>query len=301
MGTTGESPTLNWGRAQTASSKKWPKIKNKCTCIAGTGSNNTATFCHGTCRSGRRGCGAAGGPLLQWSQFPGNSKEYVAPALQFPSLDIIPYVIPGRTGAQLLPEDLAILAENFENVRTVKEATGSLDNMRKPEKCCGSDYVILSGDDGYHIQNDDRSGHQGAGVISVVSNIAPKSVTEMVALLVKGETAEAEKRFQALAPLFNLVTVKTREKTPYGEVDCRARNPLALKTLMNILGMPSGPCRRPLGKMMKNGVDTVLAAVRQTQASHPEILAPVANFFIVDIDKRINTPALRGAVLFGSY
>ncbi|MEZ4567553.1 MAG: dihydrodipicolinate synthase family protein [Desulfobacterales bacterium] len=49
-------------------------------------------------------------------------------------MDIIPYVIPGRTGAQLLPEDLAILAENFENVRTVKEATGSLDNMRKNQK-----------------------------------------------------------------------------------------------------------------------------------------------------------------------
>ena len=304
VGTTGESPTLNWDEHNRVIKEVAEKSKNKCTCIAGTGSNNTAETLFATEHAAAAGVDAV---LLVDPYYNGPSsleirKEYVAPvALQFPSLEIIPYVIPGRTGAQLLPEDLAILAENFENVRTVKEATGSLDNMRKTRKCCGPDYVILSGDDGITFKMMTDPDIRGAGVISVVSNIAPKSVTEMVALLVKGETAEAEKRFQALAPLFNLVTVKTREKTPYGEVDCRARNPLALKTLMNILGMPSGPCRRPLGKMMKNGVDTVLAAVRQTQASHPEILAPVANFFNVDIDERINTPAFWEDLYYSSY
>jgi 4-hydroxy-tetrahydrodipicolinate synthase len=130
---------------------------------------------------------------------------------------------------------------------------------------------------------------QATGVISVISNIAPKAVSDMVNLLIEGQFAEAEKYHAALLPLFNLVTVKTKEKTPYGETTCRARNPLAVKTLMNILGMPSGHCRRPMGKMTRNGIEQVLSTVRQVQSSHPEILAPAAEFFNIDIAARINT------------
>ncbi len=97
-----------------------------------------------------------------------------------------------------------------------------------------------------------------------------------------------EPNFQRLDPLFELVTVKTTEKTPYGEVVCRARNPLAAKTLMMILGMPSGPCRPPTGKMTKNGLEKVLSAARKVQADNPEILKPLADFFGVDIDERLN-------------
>ena len=123
----------------------------------------------------------------------------------------------------------------------------------------------------------------------------------MVTLLNQGETAKAQKRLTALAPLFDLVTVKTVEKTPYGEVTCRARNPLALKSLMNILGMPSGPCRQPLGKMTQNGIKKVLSAVRKTQAENPEILKPAADFFNVDIDERIHTPKYWEELTYQSY
>ena len=82
-------------------------------------------------------------------------------------------------------------------------------------------------------------------------------------LLAEKEVAAAETLAKAVEPLFGLVTVKTIEKTPYGEVVCRARNPLALKTLMRLLGIPSGPCRPPLGKMSRAGLDVV---VRHRQA-----------------------------------
>ena len=62
----------------------------------------------------------------------------------------------------------------------------------------------------------------------------------------------------------------------------------ALKTLMAILGMPAGSCRRPLGKMSRNGVETVLAIARQVQADTPGIFKPLADFFKVDIDDRLN-------------
>ena len=71
----------------------------------------------------------------------------------------------------------------------------------------------------------------------------------------------------------------TNEVTPYGKVVCRARNPLALKTLMQILGVPSGPCRRPLGKMTEKGLAIVVDAAKTVQKKNPEILQPLADFF----------------------
>ena len=85
----------------------------------------------------------------------------------------------------------------------------------------------------------------------------------MVRLLEAGETGAAEKLRAGLEPLYSLVTVKTRERTPFGEVVCRARNPLATKVLMNIIGMPAGPCRPPLGKLTPNAMNIVLEAVRK--------------------------------------
>ena len=128
---------------------------------------------------------------------------------------------------------------------------------------------------------------KAAGVISVASNVAPKATTEMVGLLNAGKQSEAKTLMQKLQPLFNLVTVKTTERTPYGEVVCRARNPLAYKVLMSVLGMPSGMCRQPLGKMTAKGLQTVLDAARKVQSTAPEILQPVAEFFNVDIAERL--------------
>ncbi|MFA7397878.1 MAG: 4-hydroxy-tetrahydrodipicolinate synthase, partial [Candidatus Bathyarchaeia archaeon] len=91
----------------------------------------------------------------------------------------------------------------------------------------------------------------------------------------------------ALQPLLNIVTVKTTEQTPYGPVACKARNPLAIKTLMNILGMPSGPCRQPLGKMTRNGVDIVLVTARKIWETNPQILRPIEQQFDVKLSDRL--------------
>jgi 4-hydroxy-tetrahydrodipicolinate synthase len=229
-------------------------------------------------------------------------KEYVAPiAAAYKDLDIIPYVIPGRTGTQLFPPDLALLYKAYPNVRTVKEATASIDNMRRTRECCGPEFMILSGDDGmtYEMMTDPQV--KAAGVISVASNVAPKALTEMVKLLNEDNPSEAKSLMQKLAPLFNLVTVKTTEQTPYGEVSCRARNPLAYKALMSILGMPSGMCRPPLGKMTQNGLQTVVDAVRKVQTTAPEILQPVAEFFNVDIAERLENEKYLQGLAYREY
>ena len=304
VGTTGESPVLNWDEHNKVTEVVANKTKGKCICIAGTGSNNTAESMEGTKHAAEAG---ADGVLLVDPYYNGPSsleirREYVAPiAAAFPDLDIIPYVIPGRTGAQLLPEDLALLYQSHPNVSTVKEATANPDNMRRTRACCGPDYMILSGDDGmtYQMMTDPQI--QAAGVISVVSNVAPGALTEMVKLLKQGNQSEAKTLMLKLEPLFGLVTVKTTENTPYGQVECRARNPLGLKTLMSILGMPSGMCRPPLGKMTRNGIEAVLAAARQVHTTAPEILQPVADFFNVDIAERLENPAYREGLFYDSY
>ncbi len=304
VGTTGESPVLNWDEHNKVTEIVAAQTKGKCLCVAGTGSNNTAETMAGTQHAAEAGADAV---LLVDPYYNGPSsleirREYVAPvAAAYPDLSIIPYVIPGRTGAQLLPEDLALLYQAHPNVGTVKEATADLKNMRRTRECCGPDFTILSGDDGmtYEMMTDPKI--KAAGVISVVSNVAPLALNEMIQLLAQNEQPQAEILMKKLEPLFGLVTVKTVEQTPLGPVECRARNPLGLKTLMAIIGMPSGMCRPPLGKMTRKGVEVVLEAARAVHSNAPEILQPAADFFNVEIADRLENPKYREGLFYESY
>jgi len=183
----------------------------------------------------------------------------------------------------------------------VKEATGNIENMRRTRECCGEDFAILSGDDDMTFSMMTDTLIKARGVISVASNIAPKAVQEMTRLLNEGQRGEAEKLMDALTPLFGIVTVKTQEDSPYGTVLCRARNPLATKTLMAILGMPVGPCRRPLGKMTKKGLDVVLNVGRTVWKKNPDVLKPVADFFGVDIEARFNDQSILAGLTYDEY
>jgi len=304
VGTTGESPTLAWDEHLKVIENVALKTRGKCVCIAGAGSNNTAESIEATKHAVELGIDAA---LLVDPYYNGPSsleirREYIEPvAKEFPSIQLIPYIIPGRTGAQMMPEDLAILNEKFDNVNTVKEATGSIENMKRTRKCCGPEYSILSGDDPMTFKMMTDPEIKASGVISVASNIAPKAVSDIVRLLHEGNQSEAKAVVDAAEPLFQLVTVKTMENTPYGEIACKARNPLAIKTLMAILGLPAGHCRRPLGKMTKKGLDIVLEAARTVQNTNPHILQPAADFFSVDIEERLNNPVHWEGLYYEEY
>jgi len=167
--------------------------------------------------------------------------------------------------------------------------------MELTRQLCGEDFDILSGDDDKTSTMMISPDIGASGVISVISNVAPNAVVDMVHYLQEGNEEAASVISQALQPLFSLVTVKTHEQTPYGPVVCKARNPLAYKTLMNVLGMPSGPCRQPLGKMTRSGLEVVLTNARKVFESNPEILQPVADYFNVDLKDRLyNAKYLEG-------
>jgi len=290
VGTTGESPTLDWSEHSKVIEKVHEYSSNRCLTIAGTGSNSTQEAIDGTAHAQNAGINCV---LLVDPYYNGPSsmeirREYIEPiASQFPEVQVIPYIIPGRTGTQLFPQDLAILHEQYSNVRCVKEATGDLKNMELTRQVCGEDFDILSGDDDKTYTMMISPDIAASGVISVVSNIAPGAVVDMVHYVLDGNEEAASVISQALQPLFNIVTVKTQEQTPYGPVTCKARNPLACKTLMNILGMPSGPCRQPLGKMTRSGLDVVLLNARRVYESNPQIFKPIADNFGVDLKERL--------------
>jgi 4-hydroxy-tetrahydrodipicolinate synthase len=291
VGTTGESPTLDWNEHNRVIEKVHEHSGSKGLTIAGTGSNSTQETIDGTEHAAHIGVKCV---LLVDPYYNGPSsleirREYVEPvASRYPEVQVIPYVIPGRTGTQLLPPDLAVLHQQYKNVNAVKEATGNLENMRLTRKLCGKDFTILSGDDDKTFTMMTTPEIAASGVISVISNIAPRAVQDMAQYILNGKKEEARNLCTALQPLFDIVTVKTQEQTPFGPVTCKARNPLAYKTLMNVLGMPSGPCRQPLGKMTRNGLETVLANARKVYEKDPEILAPIEDFFDVSIQERLN-------------
>jgi 4-hydroxy-tetrahydrodipicolinate synthase len=290
VGTTGESPTLNWDEHNKVIEEVYDAVGTKGLTIAGTGSNSTRETMKGTEHAAQIGVKCV---LLVDPYYNGPSsleirKEYVEPvAKNFPEVQVMPYVIPGRTGTQLLPQDLAILHEQYPNISSVKEATGDLDNMRLTRKLCGLNFTILSGDDDKTFDMMTAPDIAASGVVSVVSNIVPRTVQSLTQALLDKEIEEARRLYAVLKPFFSMVTVKTQESSRFGSMTCKARNPLAFKTLMNILGMPSGPCRQPLGKMTPAGLQVVLSNARMVYETNPEILKPIEDFFSVDLSARL--------------
>ncbi|MCX8118050.1 MAG: 4-hydroxy-tetrahydrodipicolinate synthase [Desulfobacterota bacterium] len=289
-GTTGESPTLDWKEHDRVITKTVKLAKGKAFVIAGTGSNSTREAFRGTKHAVEVG---AQGALLVDCYYNGPSslelrtQYYEVIAKAFRKTYIVPYVIPGRTGTKLEVEDLAILHRKFKNVRAVKEATGDLDRMAKTRRLCGEDFDILSGDDDKTFEMMTREDIRATGVISVMSNIVPGPINVMVMSILKGDMERANYLKGVLDPLFKVVTVNTVESYEGFEVPCRFRNPVAIKTMMRGLGMPSGPCRQPLGKMTPKGVEIVRNALKAVYEKDRSILQPIEEFYKVKIEDRL--------------
>jgi 4-hydroxy-tetrahydrodipicolinate synthase len=304
VGTTGESPTLTWEEHIEVIKKTLDEVDERCEVIAGTGSNSSKEAIEATKESYDLGVKSV---LLVDPYYNGPSsleirREYLEPiASKFPEIELIPYIIPGRTGTKLLPQDLAILHKKFKNVNAVKEATGDLENARVTRALCGEYFSILSGDDDktFLLMTDPKV--KANGVISVTSNVAPSAVKEMVKSLNLGDFEKAEAIAKGLKPLFEVVTVVTQEETEYGEVSCKARNPLPYKTLMNILGMPAGPCRSPLGKMTKKAVAFLISKAKQVYENNPEFLTSIEEFFDVDLSERLYNEKHLEGLFYESY
>lgn len=289
-GTTGESPTIDWREHDRVITKTVRLAKGKAFVIAGTGSNSTREACRGTKHAVE--VGAQGVLLVDCYYNAPSSLElrtqyYEVVAKAFRKAFIIPYIIPGRTGTKLEVEDLAILHRKFKNVRSVKEATGDLERMAKTRSLCGDDFDILSGDDDKTFDMMTREDIRASGVISVMSNIVPGPINEMIKAIRNRDMEKANRLKNALDPLFKIVTVNTIESYEGFEVPNKFRNPLSIKTIMKGLGLPSGPCRPPLGRMTPRGVEVVRNALKVVYEKDKEIFWPIQDFYKINIEDRL--------------
>ena len=146
------------------------------------------------------------------------------------SLPIILYNVPSRTGINITPETCFELSQ-IDNIVGIKEASGNISQIAKIASLCGNDFSIYSGNDDQIVPILSLG---GKGVISVLSNVAPKLACSITNLFLKKATDEAcYYQLQAL-PLINALFAET--------------NPIPVKEAINLLGYDFGNPRLPLVK-----------------------------------------------------
>lgn len=295
-GTTGESPTLTWSEHEALVSCAIDEVDGRVGVMAGAGSNNTREAIAGTRDAKERGASAA---LLVDCYYNGPSSQELRDAYYrrirdaVPDLPLVPYVVPGRTGCALSPEDVALLhLESPERVPAVKEATADLARMRVERDLAGDGLAILSGDDHLALATILDPAVRAAGVISVMANLVPAAMVSMVEAAREGDRVEAETIGKRIEPLLAMVGVSaaSERQLPNGRrvrVHDRYRNPRPLKTMMAGLGMLESTCRPPLGAMSELAVEMCRAAVRDVWERAPEVLRPIEDAFDVRIEARL--------------
>lgn len=300
-GTTGESPTLTWQEHDEAVGLAVDTADGRVGVLAGTGSNNTLEAIRGTKDARERGASAC---LLVDCYYNGPSSlelrnEYYQRVLDaVPDIPIVPYVIPGRSGCALSAEDLALLhLADPKRVPAVKQATGDLDRMRWDRELAGATLSILSGDDDITLAMMADPVIQCSGVISVMSNIVPRAISDMVAAQTAGRAGGAGEIAGKIRPILQLVVCKAHNvrTMPDGrtlELEDRFRNPVPVKTMMAGLGMVNGISRPPLGRMSRRAVELCREALRQIWNVAPEYLRPIGEHFDVDVQKRLEDDAV---------
>ncbi|MEM1415018.1 MAG: 4-hydroxy-tetrahydrodipicolinate synthase [Myxococcota bacterium] len=295
-GTTGESPTLSWEEHDALVSQAIAVAGDRVGVLAGTGSNNTGEAIRGTEDALRLGASAA---LVVDCYYNGPSSlelrtEYYERVLKaVPDIPLVPYVIPGRTGCALSAEDLAMLhLADPARIPAVKQATGDLDRMRTDRALSGPGLAILSGDDDLTLPMMNDPGIQASGVISVMGNLVPRALSELVAARAAGDVGKAGEIASQISPLLKIVGVRAHavRELPDGRslrVEDKFRNPVPLKTMMAGLGMIGSYCRRPLGPMTAPAVQVCRDAIRAVWEAAPRFLAPIEAHYGVSIEARL--------------
>ena len=203
------------------------------------------------------------------------TRWYGPVAAALPDARLYPYAVPGRTGTEMLPDDLARLAHDHKNVVGVKDATGRLARMLRVRELCGEDFRLLCGDD--HLMRDALidPAIRADGVVSFVANLVPDVVARLVTAGSAGDAVAARREFERLELLTPLVSVTVEETLEVGErrlsVPQRSRNPVPLKQAMAVLGLIAPGVRAPLAGMGSNGVARVRNALRMAGRRHPDL------------------------------
>lgn len=232
-GTTGEASTLSHEEHLDVISYCVERVAKRVPVIAGTGSNSTETAIYLSVEAEKAG---ADGLLLVTPYYNKATQkglyQHFAQTAKAVKLPAILYNVPSRTGCNIQPETVVALAKDVENIVGIKEASGDISQVAKLAYLAGGCIDIYSG-------NDDQItpilSLGGVGVISVLSNVAPRQTHDIVDSYLNGDP-ETSTRLQLEA--FPLI------KALFSEV-----NPIPVKKAMNLMGQNAGTLRLPLTEM----------------------------------------------------
>ena len=242
-GTTGEGATLTAAERAEVVKTVVETVRGRAAVIAGAGSNATHEAIEGvkTARELKADAALVVTPYYNKPTQEGLYRHYLAiwEAARFP---VVAYNVPGRTAVDLLPETVARLAQ-AKAIVGIKEATANMDRQVQLVEKVGRDAIAyLSGDD-FTVLPYIACG--GDGVISVVANVAPRAMKELVVACRKGDLAAALQKQVAMAELNRVMFVET--------------NPGPVKAGVALLGKASGELRLPLAPVS----DASLAKIRE--------------------------------------
>jgi len=229
VGTTGESPTLTPEEHERVIEIAVEESKGKAKVIAGTGSNNTEEAIHYTRFAKKAGADAALiiSPYYNKPTQEGLYQHFkkIAEAVDLP---IILYNVPSRTGRNIDAETTIRLSK-IKNIVGIKEACCDLEQIMQIINNTPEDFIVLSGEDSWTYA---MMALGARGVISVASNLAPASVSDMVHEYLSGNLEASRTLHYKYLDLFKVIFIET--------------NPGPVKAAMNMMGMPAGEPRLPL-------------------------------------------------------
>jgi 4-hydroxy-tetrahydrodipicolinate synthase len=245
-GTTGESATLSVEEHERVIDIAIKTAKPKAKVLAGTGSNNTAEAIELTSHAKEAG---ADGALIITPYYNKPTQEGIYRHFKALSdsvdIPLIAYNIASRTGVNIKPETMKRLSD-LKNVVGVKEASGDLSQMAEIKKLCGDGFDLISGDDALTLA---LLALGGCGVISVVANIVPKDVSDMVNAFMANDIDKARALHYRLMPLVKAMFIET--------------NPIPVKTAMSMMGMISDDLRLPMCEMSAENKNILKKALKE--------------------------------------
>lgn len=245
-GTTGEASTLTHEEHLEAIRFVADYVNKRVPVIAGTGSNCTHTAVYLSQEAQKVGVDGllVVTPYYNKATQKGLIEHYTQIAKSV-DLPIIMYNVPGRTGCNILPQTAVKLAKEVENIVAIKAATGNMAQEIKTMALAEGCLDMYSGEDGIIVP---LMSIGAKGVISVLSNIAPKQTHDICAKYFAGDIEGSLKmQFDALELVDAL----------FCEV-----NPIPVKHALNLMGMEVGPLRMPLCPMEQENFDKLKTAMR---------------------------------------
>lgn len=232
-GTTGEASTLTHEEHLDVIKYCAEVVNKRVPVIAGTGSNATDTAIYLSTEAEKYG---VDGLLLVTPYYNKATQnglyahfKAIADSVKLP---IILYNVPGRTGCNLLPDTIVRLCKDVENIVGVKEASGNISQIAQLAALAKGSVDIYSGNDDQIVPIMSLG---GLGVISVLSNVAPRQTHDICAKYLDGDVKEA-------------CRLQLEAIDLCGSLFCEV-NPIPVKKAVSMIGFEAGPLRMPLSEI----------------------------------------------------